>query len=150
MSTSKVWVFDLDGTLANTAHRDHLRPESNGNGDEWVPYSMQCAGDSVIVPVRELILGGAWNVIWIVTGRTELARELTEAWLHSHFIDYDELIMRADGDHRNNVTLKLEALDRIEALGYEVTLWVDDYPRVIEAMAERGIPTMLYSGSRHA
>ena len=140
-----IWVFDLDDTLADTRHRAHLKPQSKGHGEEWVPYSMACAADGVHTPTSVLFKWGALgHDCWIVTGRTEHARHLTEMWLERKGLlpGLAGLEMRAIGDHRPNVELKLAALDRFEKMGRNITLWVDDYRKVIEAVAARGIPTV--------
>ena len=137
-----IWVFDLDGTLADTRHRAHLKPDSKGHGEEWVPYSMACADDGVHEPMAHLFkMGALGHDCEIVTGRTEHARALTEDWLERKGFIVAGLSMRAIGDHRPNVDLKLAALDRLSRYA-NVTLWVDDYRNVIEAVAARGIPTV--------
>ena len=138
-----IWVFDLDDTLADTRHRAHLKPvNSTGHGEEWVPYSMACAGDGVHrAPGTLFKMARNWAEPWIVTGRTERARNLTEIWLDLMGLYQEDMLMRGDGYHRPNVELKLEALDYLEGMGRNVTLWVDDYTKVIEAISARGIPT---------
>jgi len=143
----RAWVFDLDGTITDTRHRDHLNPRMmegyEGNGDKWVPYSMAGDKDDAILPVIAMMRGAPLAVnIWIITGRTNLARDLTEHWLEVNRVPHYHLWMRKEGDHRPNVELKLARLDALESRGHSVELWVDDYPRVTKAMRKRGIPTI--------
>ena len=144
----KIWVFDLDDTLADTSPRAHLNPRLQDNGDGWIPYSMACADDLPIAPTIALttiaLIEGFQP--WIITGRTELAESLTRRWLRKHEVRYSTLLMRAEGDHRGNVELKMDYLEMAEKIGYECQLWVDDYPKVIDAVSARGIPTLLYKG----
>lgn len=136
-----IWVFDLDDTLADTSPRAHLHPRLVDDGPGWIPYSMACESDLPIFATIEMLNHSPFEV-WIVTGRTELAREFTEKWLEEQDVDYDDMIMRADGDHRKNVEIKLASLEYFESINRQVVLWVDDYDAVCEAMELRGVSSM--------
>lgn len=47
---------------------------------------------------------------FIVTGRSEDCREVTEAWLKQHDITYSKMYMRPSGDRREDTIIKQEAL----------------------------------------
>ena len=141
--TIPIWVFDLDDTLADTSPRAHLNLRLQDAGDGWIPYSM-AAGDDLPIQTMIDLAAGAPCEVWIVTGRTVLAQTLTRRWLYQHGVPYTNLLMRADGDHRPNVELKLARLQWLTDLGCKVELWVDDYDAVCQAMEAAGIPSLHY------
>ena len=103
-------VFDLDGTLADDAHRQH---HIAGEDRDWGAYFSECGGDQAIEPIVEVSYSlhrrdNCRVEIW--TGRPEEYRALTEAWLDTHAIRYHELRMRPTGDFRSDVEVKGEWL----------------------------------------
>ena len=151
---ARLYIFDLDGTISDPSQRAHLYPRAETDSDEgdeatWEEYGMAAGGDDLIKPVAMLMntLHYAYDTqVWIVSGRTSLAHQVTVDWLARNDVKHDGLFLRPIGDHRPNVPYKLAFLDSIVEgnEGHEVVLWVDDYPAVIEAMTARGIPTLLY------
>ncbi len=140
------WVFDLDGTISNNDHRQHLMPRVN-KASTWEIYSLAGDGDTPIWPIISMMnyaIDMGIEVI-IVTGRNKVAERVTRDWLNNNSIPFDLLFMRHEGDYRPNVEYKLAQLDYLLADGYsrDVELWVDDFPAVVEAMKTRNIPTIL-------
>src|SRR5690606_36878165 len=75
-------IMDIDGTLANAAHRIHLLPKSQGfektglTPDEgWQAFYDEAKNDTVNAEIRELnnITGRIYEIM-IVTGRPENER----------------------------------------------------------------------------
>lgn len=134
-------VFDLDGTICDTRHRQHIIDEPPEH-DRWLRYSMACAGDTPIEPMRELAQRCGRGII-LLTGRNEQARALTERWLvDPGFLGWRRLIMRADGDHRPNPEWKAAKVAELLSEGICVTLMVDDHPGSCEAVGKLGVPTL--------
>lgn len=84
-------VFDLDGTMSDGSHKDHLlrRPENPGDPwpeQDWAAWTEACIHDALIEPIahtaRAMIEAGHRVEFW--TGRGEDAREVTERWLDKH------------------------------------------------------------------
>lgn len=102
-------VFDLDGTLANCAHRQHLV-----DAGQWDAYFDACEGDTVFPQAVAVLLAlfNAGHGIQIWSGRGEglegSAREKTVKWLKATGIygALDDLRMRPHGDHRKDSDLK--------------------------------------------
>ncbi len=146
---ARLYIFDLDGTITDPSQRADLYPRRGDDTDDeatWEAYSQAAGDDAPVKPTIDLMNRLSWDFgaqIWIVSGRTILAHQVTVDWLSRHDVKHDGLFLRADGDHRPNVAYKLSFLDGIPE-EHEVVLWVDDYPAVIEAMTARGIPTLLY------
>lgn len=68
------------------------------------------------------------HTIYLITARPENAYETTKEWLNKYGIKYHELIH--DGQ-KSELAKKLN-----------IDLFVDDYPKVVEAMKEVGIQTI--------
>lgn len=86
-SLPKAYIFDLDGTLADCSKRSPY---------DWASVET----DSVILPVKETLLAHKMQgyAILICTGRDEICREKTCAWMAANGIVYDGVYMRP---HRN-------------------------------------------------
>jgi hypothetical protein len=102
-------IFDLDDTLARTAHRAHLLL---ADPVDWDAYNALAGEDTPIEEVAAVFYDHfvASRDMWIVTARSEDVRELTEDWLYKHGLYYNKIIMRASGDNRDSVDVKLRWL----------------------------------------
>ena len=102
-------VFDLDGTLANCDHRQHLV-----KAGKWDAYFDACDKDTpifhAIVVLKALLRNGHLIEIW--SGRGEgpggAVRDKTTEWLKEHDIwnFIHALRMRPHKDHRKDSELK--------------------------------------------
>ena len=102
-------IFDLDGTLAFTEHREHhLRKTPK----DWDAFFAACLDDTPNVPMIEtfnaLSAAGHRCVIW--TGRSGATVQDTVVWLVRNGIGMGggsgEMLMRAPDDHRPDTILK--------------------------------------------
>jgi phosphoglycolate phosphatase-like HAD superfamily hydrolase len=116
MKNKQTVVFDLDGTLACGKHRLHLMPnkEDAHLTTSWDEFNLAAGGDAPIKDNIKLLnnLPATWDIV-ILTGRCDIAKEITVKWLKSNRVAYDELIMRKQSDHRTDVEFKEEALREI-------------------------------------
>lgn len=146
-----VVLWDLDSTLANTAHRQHMVPaikEYRKDGPTWVDYSMACVDDTPVEGAATLV-----RLLWGrikqfgVSGRNASAEQLTQQWLDRHDIPLDDLYLRDDGDHTPNGKYKVRVINQIRASGLEVVLFVEDWKETGEYIqAETGVPVLLVQG----
>jgi hypothetical protein len=145
---SNVCIFDIDGTLANCDHRLHYVKNKPKN---WDAFYSECMNDHVIWPVAEMLELFRKNyLIYIVTGRPERNRDLTESWLNDNKIYFDKLIMRGDRDFRKSPDYKSSVCDTIEAEGNKIFLAVEDREDCINMFINRGIYTFNVSnGAQH-
>ena len=145
---SSVCIFDIDGTLANCDHRLHYVKNKPKN---WDAFYSECMGDHVIWPVAEMLELFRKNyLIYIVTGRPERNRDLTELWLNNNKIYFDKLIMRGDRDFRKSPDYKSSVCDTIMAEGNKIFLAVEDREDCINIFINRGIYTFNVSnGAEH-
>lgn len=137
MSSKSVCIFDIDGTLANCDHRLHHVQNKPKN---WEAFYSGCMDDLVIVPVAEMLeLFSKNHLIYIVTGRPERNRDLTETWLNHYKIHYDKLIMRGDRDFRKSPDYKSAVCDSIEREGYKINFAIEDRLDCVEMFIKRGL-----------
>ena len=142
--TFPVVVFDLDGVLADTRHRDH---HLNGTPKNWDAYFAAAGDDGCIHMWATLanVLALRFDLV-VCTGRPERLRPVTAGWLQG-FVNYDELHMRGNTDRRPNHVLKVEQAR--DAVGVDrILFWVDDNPAVADALAPLGVPVLTVRGER--
>lgn len=122
-------VFDVDNTLADTAHRQRFLERSPR---DWDAFFAAAPHDP---PIREgvaLALTSAeeCEVVYL-TGRPERCRRDTLAWLAAHGLPEGRVHMRRNDDRRPARRTKLEVLRRL-ARTREVRVFVDDDELVCE------------------
>lgn len=146
--TRRVYLFDIDGTVADTTHRQHYLDEKPPN---WDAFFAACDQDLPIPQMIELAYRLADDEdILFVTGRSEDVRAKTVTWLNATFnavfgsrldwIKSEDVYMRAAGDHRADIVVKAELLDRIIADGWTPIMVFEDRSSVVAMWRERGIP----------
>lgn len=133
-------VFDLDGTLACGKHRLHLLPHKDSAHvtQSWNEFNLAAGADEPMQDNIDLCnnLWESFNLV-ILTGRCDIAEDVTKAWLHMHGVDYDQLIMRPADDHRVDTEFKEEELRKI---GLENILCAfDDLEHVAKHMRSLGV-----------
>lgn len=146
----EIVCFDLDSTLASTYHRQHIITDIRAGTKTWEDYAMACADDTPIEGTVRLarMFHRAGYAIVIVTGRNDVARELTMAWLDNHEIPFHALIMRPKGDQTKNEKYKVDTVQGIISDGYKVALCIEDYPLAAEAIRnETGTPVLLVNAN---
>ncbi len=136
----RAYLFDIDGTLANGRHRLHHIEKAP---KDWDAYFAACGDDEPITHIVELareLHAPFWTAIVLVSGRSDVCRAETEAWLKRHNIPYDAVYMREAGDHTDDDKLKIQMLAQIRNDGYEVIMAFDDRNRVVQAWRNAGVP----------
>jgi len=143
-STYHPVLVDVDGTVADISHRLHFVTSKPKNwkafrDDELVKHDKPA--HHVISVVNGLRSTG--HAIIFVSGRTEDQRAATETWLNVHWlIPADQpllLLMRANGDNRDDCIVKGEILAWLRSIGVEPWLAIDDRPKVLRMWMEAGL-----------
>ncbi|MGW1840025.1 phosphatase domain-containing protein [Streptomyces sp. BBFR2] len=139
MTQRPLAVFDLDGTLADTGHRQHFL---TGQPRDWAAFFAAAPDDPPLAEGVALALADARECeIAYLTGRPEKYRRPTLDWLTAHGLPEGTLRMRPAGDRRPARHAKLDLLRRL-ARGREVRHLVDDDPLVCDACAQAGFPVV--------
>lgn len=160
--TKPVVFVDMDGTLADLAHREHLVSgicthctrcdnhvccECGGTGKvkkDYYNFFKRCIDDkpvpAVVEWVQELY---KTHTICIVSGRSmDLAGEESIEWLNRHDIPFDHIYMRNGQDYRPDVIVKQQILDDILASGLpkeQIAFCIDDRLSVVEMWRKNGL-----------
>ncbi|MFD6080494.1 hypothetical protein ACFWG5_33505 [Streptomyces hydrogenans] len=137
--TRPLAVFDLDGTLADTAHRQHhleRRPR------DWDGFFGAAPDDPPLIEGVALCRSAAeeCEVVYL-TGRPERCRRDTLAWLAAQGLPEGPLHMRRHRDFRPARVTKVEILRRLGA-ERAVRMLVDDDALVCDAAEEAGFPVV--------
>ena len=135
----KVVIVDIDGTLADVTHRLH---HVRGKRKKWKKFFALMSED---MPVKEVIARvlelSKHHDIYLVSGRPDDYRSITEKWLELHRIPYKALYMRKSGDYRPDDEVKQEILDKHFDKS-TVELVIDDRPRVIRMWKRNGMQVL--------
>lgn len=137
-------IFDIDGTIADNAHRQHFIDHANYHGtskEGWAKFREAIPLDKPIMAVVDVLamIKHASRSIVLCTGRSEGDRLATQAWLSKYGIPYDALYMRASDCFRPDAVVKAELLDRILADGWYPQIVFDDRQSVVDMWRARGL-----------
>ena len=141
-----VFIFDLDGTLANIDHRLHFLEKN-----DWRGFFKACIYDepveSVIQILRDLVMAGHEVQIW--SGRSAEVVQETYDWLDRHIGSFpgktflpNELLkhMRKEGDYTKDFIIKEEWLNAFhQERGHMPTMIFDDRPSVVDMWRKNGV-----------
>jgi hypothetical protein len=133
-----IYIFDIDGTLSSCSHRLHL---IHKEPKDWPGFFAAAVDDQ---PIWEVItvaraLHDAKNTIVIMTGRPESSRLLTAQWLNKYRVPLGPLLMRAEGDHREDYVVKAELLGDPVFLGGKLGGIFEDRQQNVDMFREKGL-----------
>jgi len=140
----KYMIWDLDNCLADDKWRTCFVDYSLAGDARWAPYNERLLADKPnpeAVRVYEALFVQGIRPIFS-TGRSEVFRKATEAWLDAHgFWGWNEggIYMRRVGDERSAPELKAENLQKIRETGGEAAFAFDDLPEVVHMYLEQGV-----------
>lgn len=134
---NKIFLFDLDGTLADIKHRLHYLEKPNKS---WQKFEKACVDDSLNMPVASVFNAVRLvSKIWIWTGRTDSVREETVSWLWHHLGWHPDVMggshgfkMRRAHDYRKDYIVKQEMLDSVGDLKNQIVCVFDDRQQVVD------------------
>lgn len=141
-----LYIFDLDGTLADIQHRRHFVERPRGQQD-WTSFHCYCVNDTPVEAViRTMESLRHFADVWIFSGRSDEVREQTVQWLmkHTSFMSWEletALVMRQEGDYTPDDQLKLKWLN--ELLGEDRKRLVavfEDRDRMVKMWRANGVP----------
>lgn len=141
-----LYLFDLDGTLCDPAHRRHLLSGVR-NDAKWRQFFAACVDDAPVWPVIETMERLRHHAdVWVFSARSDEVREQTVTWLtrHTSFTAGEldlALTMRAAGDCRPDEVLKRAWLDSMLQVDRERLVAVfDDRDKVVSMWRAAGVP----------
>ena len=137
-------IFDLDGTLADNAHRQHLVQQKPA---DWHGFYQACDKDTPTLWCE--VLASLWTAghdVQIWSGRSDIVRGKTEHWLNEHIykprrtVGRPPLRMRQEGDYTPDDQLKESWLLEVLDAGQQVFGVFDDRAKVVAMWRRHGIP----------
>jgi len=137
-------LVDLDGTLVDVYSIRHLVRERPRNFDAFHSASSDAPANHIVIQVVDRLRELGFQIL-VLSGRPEKWRALSMDWLQKNGIPDDQLYMRAENDFRPDQVVKKEMYSALEA-HFEVTLAIDDNPKVVELWRSLRIPTVVVPG----
>ena len=147
---SAIWIFDMDGVIANIDHRLHHIYKDNPDWDAFFSDS-ELLRDSVIPATRTIMDGLESQKIFpiILTSRTENTRIATASWLARVGVKYSELIMKPENTHDlSSPAWKKSILENlVEAFGAPAYFFDDSLENVEAANTVEGVTAITYAAT---
>lgn len=136
-------VCDMDGTLSNCLHRQHLAEQG-----KWNEFHSLLLDDEPYADVATfLALLPKKHKVIIVTGRDIFFQDDTLLWIELHKLNgsIDHVIMRPENNFESDHTLKPKLLQNYfggkkEVVLSEVSIVLEDRDKVVEAWRNYGLP----------
>jgi hypothetical protein len=122
-------ICDIDGTLAKMDGRGPFEEDKVKTDKPVLP----------IIDILNTFKKGKIIDIILMSGRHELARKDTQAWLQVHGVTYDKLYMRPDGDNQPDYIIKRKLYDDHIDGRYNVLFVLDDRNQVVDLWRSLGL-----------
>lgn len=139
MTGQPIYIFDLDGTLANCEHRLHHIAEGP---KDWDAFYEACDLDNPIQPTIDILnaLADVGAHVLVMTSRADSVITKTVEWLWKHHVKVHEMRMRPHGDHTHDDVLKQRWYDELspDEQG-RVKAVFEDRTRVVRMWRELGL-----------
>lgn len=145
--TKFLYIFDIDGTLADDSHRSDFLIGSPKN---WDAYFNRLEHDYPIENVRLIFNAlnchefNGYTKLVFLTGRSAKYRKQTLAWLKKHIdpkIQDEDLYMRPENDFRDDTLIKYETYGQIRS-DYPEHMFLgvfEDRERVVKMWQAKGV-----------
>jgi predicted kinase len=122
-------LVDIDGTVALMGDRSPY---------DWSRVGSDAPNQAVIAAVRAMHAAG--NAIVFCSGRDEVCRAETEAWLELYVgVPYEALFMRPEGDSRKDAVVKREIFDSEIRDRWRIIGVFDDRQQVVRMWRALGL-----------
>lgn len=137
---------DVDGTLCDVRTIRHfvVAPSANEHFRRdfhaFHSASLDCPAHPEVTGLLERFRGAECRII-VVSAREARWGFLTAIWLTEHNIEYDEMILRPNGDSRSDAEVKVEMAGQLVERFLPVVA-IEDRDDIIEVWQAFGIPTV--------
>jgi predicted kinase len=128
VGAEKVYLFDIDGTLAAMSDRSPF---------EWSKVADDDPRPQVIETAHAHAKAG-YKII-VMSGRDAVCRRETTKWLDFYDVPFSRLYMRAEGDMRKDNIVKQELFDKHIRDKYNVIAVYDDRDQVVDMWRAMGV-----------
>lgn len=140
---TKAIIVDLDGTLANTEHRQH---HLEGGKKNWKAFNEGCSLDTpnnwCVSLVQAMVSYNNASPIFI-TGRSMEYHDATMDWIKKHCFPYGGrfwLFMREKGNYEKDTDLKKRLYEEhVETQNLDILFVLEDRKAVVEMWRSLGL-----------
>ena len=135
-----LYIFDLDGTLANCEHRQPIL-DNKDDPDRWNKFFAACKDDTPNWPVIDTLRNlHATSDVLIFSGRSDRVSFQTRRWLGEVGVVGLQIKMRKDGDFTPDEVLKLQWLNELSHTDRRRLVGVfDDRDKVVAMWRANGV-----------
>ena len=150
-------IFDLEGTLSDSRHRNHLLPieafqeNRRPTAIEWHGWNLGLQNDRAHTGMLEFFMyhiKHTSSLPVIMSAKPEAYSTIVHTWLGMH-LPYMPLntpmLMRKKGDERPSPQVKASMLQHLLSVGLQPSLAIDDRADNCRMFQANGIPTMLFT-----
>ena len=143
-----LYIFDLDGTVIDSSHRQNTRPDGSLDLAHWIENNTvdKILADSLL-PLAEKMREVRSDTVAVITARVIQDADL--AFLKRHNLKFDFLFSRAQGNSTPDDLLKRRAILRLASKMNKSIAWMrknaiffDDNLAVLDIMTSMGIKTV--------
>jgi phosphoglycolate phosphatase-like HAD superfamily hydrolase len=142
-----LYIFDLDGTLADGTHRTHHLFQEVRDYSSWRKFYAECHDDKPIWSVINTMehLRSCGSDVWIFSGRSDEVWEKTVRWLEEYtsFREAElilKLVMRPAGNTEQDHLLKKGWYENmLEVDRKRLVAIFDDRQRVVDMWRSLGL-----------
>lgn len=136
-----LYIFDLDGTLANCEHRRHF---VTGKKKDWRSFYESCGMDTIVSQVASIAyaLFNSGNELWLFSARDEMVIARTNGWLSENDLDhlFNRMLFRKEGDSTPDERLKESWLASMKPEDRTRLVAVfDDRKKVVDMWRRNGV-----------
>lgn len=141
----KVIIVDIDGTIADTTHRDYLSKEK-----KWEEYFERCFHDKPYEKIIDLVkLLKTKHDILFCTGRSEVVRERTQIWLDKHGLGGILMLMRPKDNHLPDYAMKPKLIKSIGLTKEDVEFVLEDRNIMVKKWRDMGYVCLQVKNGRY-
>jgi predicted secreted acid phosphatase len=133
---NEIVIFDIDGTLADVSERIHHLKKKPKDWDAFFGGMAQDRAIHSMVWLCNLLYASGVQII-LCSGRNEQHHAETVKWLAEKGVQYHDLLLRKDKDHRSDTVVKREMLAGIDKS--RIAFVVEDRSRVVEMWRSEGL-----------
>lgn len=131
MTSKTLVLLDIDGVLADDSHR--VKHALVYNWNEY--FRPETVAADLMLPdggrLYDMAVNSGSDVAYL-TGRREDLRPTTTAWLKSHGMHTEGLLMRPITEHARLADYKAGVVQHLKGCGYDQIILYDDDVRVVD------------------
>ncbi|MCY3960879.1 MAG: hypothetical protein OXG34_04320 [bacterium] len=136
-------IVDVDGVISDGSNRQHL-----AQARRWDEFFAGCPNDPPLEAAVALVNSLASDItVVLLTARPWPLLDDTLAWLKTHQVRWDLLILRPPNSGKRSRAYKAAEVANLRQHGFELLCALEDDPRNVEMYAETDVPCVyVYSG----